>query len=190
MQSVKEQLDTGTLGEPGLLRIHSWESADPADPIQQTPCVREIDLACWLFRQSPTQVYAVASSSEVLPETNDYTQVHLGFANGGMSLIDKCRSLPAGDSYFSLSMIGSTGAAYADDHRNMQLSFRGGRPSAVNTGQEIAEAVLELQEFIDAIEQDREPSITIADVKTTAQVTMAITESLESKQPVSLEPGP
>ena len=43
-----------------------------------------------------------------------------------MALIDCAQTLPQGDGYFSLSLIGSTGAAYADSHHNRQLLYGGG----------------------------------------------------------------
>ncbi|MEC8690236.1 MAG: hypothetical protein VX016_01635, partial [Verrucomicrobiota bacterium] len=56
--------------------------------------------------------------------------VHLGFKCGGMALIDFTNSLPDGDNYESLCLIGAKGAAYADDHRNRNLFFNGGAPEA------------------------------------------------------------
>ena len=47
-----------------------------------------------------------------------------------MALIDFTNSLPDGDNYESLCLIGSKGAAYADDHRNRNLFFNGGAPEA------------------------------------------------------------
>ena len=44
-----------------------------------------------------------------------YVHVHLGFPEGGMALMDDAQTLSGGDGCFSLSMIGSTGAAYAND---------------------------------------------------------------------------
>ena len=43
-------------------------------------------------------------------------QVHLGFADGGMALIDINSSVPVGDDYYSLSLIGADGSAYVAAH--------------------------------------------------------------------------
>ncbi len=108
---VYQTCAAGKLGAAGLLRIHLWQSvADRADEL----LAEQLDLAIWLFgRQTPETTYTVSRPG--------YTQVHLGFAPTGMALIDLDTSLPAGNDYYSLSLIGSTGAAYADDHRNMNL---------------------------------------------------------------------
>src|SRR5205085_8908378 len=113
----------------------------------------EIDLACWLFGQPPSEVYAAGRPP-------DYAQLHLGFPGGGMALIDYARTLPPGDAYFSLSLIGSAGAAYADDHHNMQLLFGRGHPRALNTGQGDGRLLAQLQEFVTAVAENREPSAT------------------------------
>ena len=129
-QAVKNALAEGKLGDPGLLRMHRWSQPsgpNSANDIVLGGSVVGIDLAIWLFGESPTEVYAVGRPG--------YAQVHLGFPDGGMALIDDVRTLPNGDGYLSLSLIGSSGAAYADDHHNRNLLFQGGDPSAIDTGQ-------------------------------------------------------
>ena len=61
-------------------------------------------------------------------------------------------TLPEGDGYFSLSLIGSAGAAYADDHHNTQLLYAGGHAAALKTGESEFEELAQLQEFVNAIE--------------------------------------
>ncbi len=100
-QEVKAALTDGKLGEPGLLRMHRWTKSTAhhdANSIMMRQTVDGIDLAIWLFDEMPTEVYAVSCPS--------YVQVHLGFADGGMALIDDAQTLPDGDGYFSLSLIG------------------------------------------------------------------------------------
>ena len=112
-QLIRQQLDAGKLGEPGLIRIHRWEPTIAAQG-------RDLDLVLWYMGKSPTVVYAI--------ETPAFTQVHLGFPNGAMALLDHAHCLPVGDTYYCLSLIGSAGAAYADDHQNVQLVYSGSTP--------------------------------------------------------------
>jgi predicted dehydrogenase len=175
LRVVKESLDAGRLGEPGLLRVHHWQPAG----LPTGGLVPEADLACWLFGQHPTEVYA---ASHQLPDGPNYVQLHLGFSRGGMALIDHARTLPPGDSYFSLSLIGSAGAAYADDHHNTQLLFGGGHPVGLLTGQADATALAQLQEFVSAIQAGREPSVTGADWLRAAKVAEAAAESAATGQ--------
>lgn len=149
--------------------------------------VREIDLACWLFARRPDVVYAVGlRDSSPHSDDFDYVQLHLGFAAGGMAVIDYAETLPQGDGYFSLSLIGSTGAAYADDHHDMQLLYGGGHPSALHTGEADLPVLAQLQEFIDAIEKHREPLITGADGLRAIEVAEAAAVALATGQAVRL----
>ena len=112
IQQVKQSLDEGKLGDQGLLRIHRWEeTSTTSDDVLAT----ELDLALWLFARHPTEICGVQRTA--------YVQAHLGFPGGGMALVDVDSAIPAGNSYYSLSLIGSRGAAYADDHHNMNLVF-------------------------------------------------------------------
>ena len=183
-QEIKAALTDGKLGEPGLLRMHRWtESTDQSntDDIVMNQTVDGIDLAIWLFDGMPTEVYAISRPS--------YVQVHLGFADGGMALIDDARTLPSGDGYFSLSLIGSTGAAYADDHHNRNLLFRGGDPNAIETDQGSIHLTSQLQEFVAAIEEQREPAANGVDGQTALQVAEAAVASLESRQALRMIGG-
>jgi predicted dehydrogenase len=211
VQTVKESLDAGRLGQPGLLRIHRWEGEAPAElwaasagasPAQPAgfgtgsnrdggtlvDLIREIDLACWLFGHRPAQVYAVGRrQSHAQLDDWDYVQLHLGFPNGGMALVDYSLTLPPGDGYFSLSMIGSAGAAYADDHHNVQLLYGGGHASALLTGQGDKAMLLQLQAFIDTVEENRAPLITGADGLLAIQVSEAAAESIASREMTKVE---
>jgi predicted dehydrogenase len=106
-----------------------------------------------------------------------------------MALIDDAQTLPGGDGYFSLSLIGSTGAAYADDHHNRNLLFRGGDPRAIETGQGSLHLTAQLQEFVAAIEEQREPATTGADGQAALQVAEAAVASLQSRQALRLIGG-
>lgn len=183
-QAVKNTLAEGKLGEPGLLRLHRWSQPsgpNSADDIVLGGSVDGIDLAIWLFDGMPTEVYAVGRQS--------YAQVHLGFPDGGMALIDEARTLPNGDGYLSLSLIGSTGAAYADDHHNRNLVFQGGDPNAIDTGQDSAMLTTQLEEFVSAVEERREPAASGAENRTALQVAEAAVTSLQSQQALQLNGG-
>jgi len=183
-QAVKTALTDGKLGEPGLLRMHNWRAStdqSDANDIVMGQAVDGIDVAIWLFDGKPTEVYAVSRSG--------YVHVHLGFPDGGMALIDNAQTLPGGDGYFSLSMIGSTGAAYADDHHNRNLLFQGGNPSAIETGQGTSGITAQLQEFVTAIEEGREPAASGADSQAALKVAEAAVASLQSQQALQLIGG-
>ena len=120
---LKQSLDAGELGQLGLLRMHLWKQKE-SNGLQEM--VHAIDLALWFFDDFPEHIHGTASIENGVK----CLLVHLGFKCGGMALIDFTNSLPDGDNYESLCLIGSKGAAYADDHRNRNLFFNGGAPEA------------------------------------------------------------
>jgi len=177
IQVVKRSLDTDKLGEPCLLRTHRWLPPKATPESIAESILPDTDLACWMFGSAPEKIWTLQS-----PNNPDYIQFHLGFANDGMAMIDIAASLPAGDSYFSLSMIGSTGAAYADDHHNMNLLYSGGQPNALRTSQGRTDLIGQLQEFVDAIGEQREAAVTLADTFRAAAVAAQVIESAQTKQ--------
>ena len=200
VQTVRQKLVGGQLGQPGLVRIHRWEGRTTGDRIQQQEheqrqggtlrgaLVRDIDLATWLLERRPQQVFAVGRNlaESAGDRTWDYVQLHLGCDDGAMAVIDYCGTLPPGDGYYSLSVIGSTGAAYADDHHNMQLLYRGGSPTALKTAQGNQHILAELQEFLAAIEESREPSSSGRAGRRVVQVAEAAEESIATGQAIRL----
>lgn len=177
IQSVKHSLEAGKLGQAGLMRIHRWLPTYKCGISNAERILPDADLACWMFGDAPETVWSLQSAANP-----DYIQFHLGFANEGMAMIDIAGSLPSGSDYFSMTMIGGTGAAYADDHHNMNLLYNGGHPNALRTSQGKAYLIRELQEFVDAIIEKRKPSVTPADTAMAVEVVKRIVDSAESRQ--------
>jgi predicted dehydrogenase len=171
---IRQQLDAGKLGEVGLVRLHRWEPAAAKGGL-----LRDLDLVLYFVGKLPERAYAV--------EAGPFVQVHLGFPGGGMALLDHFTALPPGDGYASLSVIGSTGAAYADDHHNSQLLYQGGPARAVRTGEGNRYLVGLLEEFAAALRTGRDLSASVADWRRLLSVSDAVSKSLASRQAVALE---
>ena len=182
-QLIRKQLG-GSLGEPGLIRSHRWEptpSAAAETGALPDPLIRDLDVALWLAGRVPDRVFAV----EQKDAAGRYIQVHLGFRHGGMALLDYAGTLPPGDGYSSLSVIAASGAAYADDHQNAQLLFRGGHPQAIRTDECAGQLAAVAQEFVDALRGGRE--LPASDWTAVLAVAGAVTESLATGRAVVLE---
>jgi hypothetical protein len=104
-----------------------------------------------------------------------------------MALLACSSALPAGDDYRSLSVIGSAGAAYADDHQNMQLIYRGRHPQAIRAEEGIRQWVNITQDFVDALSSGRDLSSSFLDWQRASAVAQAVEQSLVSRQAISLE---
>ena len=111
-QLIRQQFDTGKLGEVGLIRVHRWEprGSASADDVHGLPAslLRDLDVVLWLIGHSPDAVYAVEQTdSNPSNSRGRFLQVHLGFPSGAMALLDFADRLPPGEGYQSLSLIGS-----------------------------------------------------------------------------------
>ncbi len=153
IRQVQQRHAGGHLGEPGLLRIHHWRPEQ--QPVWELG-FGEVDLALWLFRAMPVRQHSLA-----LPE---YLQLHLGFPNDGMAVIDVAANRPGSDPYYSLHLIGSEGAAYADDHHNAHLLMdqRGTRAVLQGRNERLA-VVAMMEEFASGLREKRAWSVTLAD---------------------------
>ena len=78
-------------------------------------------------------------------------QVHLGFPGGAMALLAHAGGPHLAAGYSSFSVIGASGAAYADDHANEPLLFTGGAAHAVRASAGVQALAAMVQNFVDAI---------------------------------------
>jgi UDP-N-acetyl-2-amino-2-deoxyglucuronate dehydrogenase len=198
--AMKGALDSGKLGVPALLRVHCWEPRGTGEPDRWTAIhhrdfgeirsqvIQQLDLAAWMFQQSPADAFAVGQGKNAEKTAwPDYLQIHLGFPGGGMALISLSRSLPAGDGYWSASLIGSTGAVYADDHQQTQLLFRGDHPRGIKGNEMVPAIVAQLHDFQQAIATQRDPAIPAEEMKIALSLADAVWNSLATHQPIRLE---
>lgn len=158
--AIKQRVAAGKLGATGLVRLHRWRPRPVAPDLSENTLrdylASDLDLVAWIFGSLPQAIYAQARAGE--GDRWDYVQLHLQMNDGGMALIDHASTLPGETGYASLSVIGARGAAYADDHRNQQLLYRGERPTAVRTGEPEWIAVRDgLAEFAFSIAEGRDP---------------------------------
>ena len=97
-----------------------------------------------------------------------------------MALIDYASRFPEGDGYQSLSVIGSAGAAYVDDHQNMQLLFRGGRSQAVRAEESGRRHSAALQERVASLQAGHGVAACIAEWHNVLNVVESVQRSTHS----------
>ena len=112
----------------------------------------DIEIAVRLFGSLPERLFTLGDF-----ESTGYIQIHLGFPGGGMAVIDYSRGLPGHADYDSLSVIGSSGAAYADDHHNSHLLYSSDGPRAVLEEGQPYDPVFEVADFARAVRQETKP---------------------------------
>ena len=111
--AVCAALEAGELGRTGLIRLHSWRVSEQGEEAATAALRDAVDAVLRLAGTEPEAVHAAGDGACLL--------IHLGFAGGGMALLDLATS-PA-EPYDSLTVIGADGAAHAEDHRNVQLLY-------------------------------------------------------------------
>ncbi len=105
--------EAGELGRTGLIRLHAWRVGEPGDGDVGAAVRDAVDTVLQIAGSGAELVHAMGDEACLL--------AHLGFAGGGMALLDLATS--PGRPYESLTVIGADGAAHADDHRNVQLLY-------------------------------------------------------------------
>ena len=173
--SIREALDADHLGTPGLVRIHHWANhSNQSRARLWQMIVREVDSTCWFFGGQPDVVYGQSNVSESEPVG---ITVHLGFESG-MAIVD-C-AFHAGGPFYTSSMIGSKGAAYADDHHNTNLLLSNGKTEGVHVRGTDA-WLRQLDAFASCIQSGAsDPSI--GEVKRAITVCHAAIQSAESNR--------
>lgn len=200
VMAMRQSLQAGQLGVPGLLRLHRWQSATTTPPAGQMTAgrswLRDLDLMCWLMGGVPERVYALrqtppsaAAAGSLLADLSGLPagtlQLHCGWKHGGMALLDFSDQLPAGDGYQSLMLIGSSGAAWQDDHQNRQLVLRGGPAQTVLDDTHWPAVAGLLQAFVDHVASAAEWAAAVADWSAVLQLAGLIEQSCRSGQAVA-----
>ena len=111
--AVCAAVEAGELGRTGLIRLHAWRVSEQGEEAATAALRDAVDAVLRLAGTEPEAVHAAGDGACLL--------IHLGFAGGGMALLDLATS-PA-EPYDSLTVIGADGAAHAEDHRNVQLLY-------------------------------------------------------------------
>jgi hypothetical protein len=172
-QLVCGQLDR--LGEPGLVRLRRWSAV-----VLPPHLLRDLDSVIDLIGRSLEVVWASGAIGDLL-------QVHLGFHGGAMALIDHAAGRAVGD-HSSLSVIASSGAAYADDHANQQLLFTpSGAARALRGSEDVLASAAMVQSFVDSVAAGADLSADLTAWRRVLGVYRAVKNSLAWGRAVKVE---
>lgn len=190
LRLIFDELRGSKLGQFGLIRSHRWESTPGLRSVDTfhlpAPLVRDLELMLWLTDQTPTVVFAAEHSAQH-GDTRGTIHVHLGFADGGMVLMDYADCLLPGDGYQSLSTICANGAMYVDDHPNRQLAYLGGLAQATPTDEGALPFVTLIQQFVTGLSAHSSIESGLARWEQTCALADSVRQSLDRRSPVAFD---
>ena len=203
---AKEQIDAGKIGKPYLVKA---TGLDPEALVES--CIKfsktsggifidaashDIDLMRWFLGGEITEVYAAGTTFKH-PEFAENGDTETGMAmlkldNGTVAFLHVGRTAPHGY-HTETEIVGTEGhlriAGVPWKDRTMIYDQYGARQEIIeNFPQRFAEAyLLEMVDFIDCIQKDRKPELTVYDGTKATIVTYAITDSFHSGKAVQVK---
>ncbi len=201
-RKVRQVIASGKVGTPHILRITSRDPAPPppeyikvSGGIFLDMTIHDFDMARYLIGEEVTEVYAVGGVL-VDPRIGEAGDVDtaitvLRFASGALGTIDNSRQAVYGYDQ-RVEVFGSAGAVTVSNKLpdSTVVSDAGGVHGALPLYfflERYAESFLvEMQEFVEALRQDKTPPVTGMDGRAPVLIGLAATKSLRENRPVKL----
>lgn len=202
--AIYENVRAGAIGEPQLVKITSRDpDLLPHELIKRIGgllfdfTMHDFDMARYMMGSNITEVYAKGGTliDPTLTEINDVDTlaIVLQFENGGFALIDNSRRAVYGYDQ-RVEVFGSEGLLKAENVSESTVEYYGKKsekrknplPSFIERYREAY--IAEMQFFIRALLEERELLATGIDVIMAQRVAVAAQKSLETGQPVAVDP--
>ena len=117
LKNTLDLLRTGNFGHCGINRLHIWMNKSYCSSVVSEPNIyRLIDIANSISISKARSFLVMKSKIE-----KNFLQIHCLHEDHSTSLISNFVSDSQYSNYFSLTIVGSDGAIYADDHQNIHL---------------------------------------------------------------------
>jgi len=184
--ALKQMIAEGKMGEPILLEFHreNRRGENISDVgIVKDASVHDIDTACWLFGEAPKVVYARVGAMYVPLEHEDFATILLGFSGQKTAFLVTNWITP--NRVRTLSAVFSGGVVDVD-FVTQQTSIHEGAATTVPTRAVQEPLMLELKEFVTAIQEKRQPLVTGKDGLNVIRVAEAVLASSSSGAPIHL----
>ena len=200
--AVQQQVASGALGDPHIIRI---TSRDPAPPPAEYVAgsggmfldmtIHDFDMARFLSSSEVTEVHAYGAVL-VDPEIGkagdiDTAVISLKFANGALGIIENSRKAVYGYDQ-RVEVFGAKGTAMADNNTptSMVVLNESGtirdKPLYFFLERYKTAFVAEMQAFVDAIREDKPTLVSGKDGLVPVLIAMAAKESLKTGKPVQV----
>ena len=184
--ALKQMIAEGKMGEPILLEFHreNRRGENISDVgIVKDASVHDIDTACWLFGEAPKVVYARVGAMYVPLEHEDFATILLGFSGQKTAFLVTNWITP--NRVRTLSAVFSGGVVDVD-FVTQQTSIHEGAATTVPTRAVQEPLMLELKEFVTAIQEKRQPLVSGKDGLNVIRVAEAVLASSSSGAPIHL----
>jgi UDP-N-acetylglucosamine 3-dehydrogenase len=186
---LKKLIDQGRLGEPILLEFHreNRRGSNVVDVgIVKDASVHDIDTACWLFNEEPRSVFARVGRILAPLKTEDFATILLGFSGQRTAFLLTNWVTP--NRVRTLTAVFTEGVVDVDFvSQQTRMHEANGTTIPMRGVQE--PLMLELKEFIAAIEEKRKPLVSGEDGLRTTRVAEAVLASSSSGAPIFLKEG-
>jgi UDP-N-acetylglucosamine 3-dehydrogenase len=182
--ALKQMIAEGKMGSPILLEFHreNRRGENISDVgIVKDASVHDIDTACWLFGESPKVVYARVGTMYVPLEHEDFATILLGFSGQKTAFLVTNWITP--NRVRTLSAVFSGGVVDVD-FVTQQTSIHEGAATTVPTRPYQEPLMLELKEFVAAVQENRQPLVTAKDGLNALRVAEAVLASSSSGTPI------
>ena len=199
---VRELVVSGKIGAPHVLRITSRDPAPPplayvkvSGGIFLDMTIHDFDMARFLTGSEVEEVYAIGAAL-VDPEIGragdvDTCVITMRLQNGVLATIDNSRKAAYGYDQ-RVEVFGSEGMATVsnrtpDNHIYVNTEgVHSSKPQYFFLDRYQESYVLEMQEFVDCVRQNREPSVSGRDGLAPALIGLAAAKSLRERRPVQI----
>jgi myo-inositol 2-dehydrogenase/D-chiro-inositol 1-dehydrogenase len=200
--AVQEQIASGALGEPHIIRITSRDPAPPpaeyvasSGGLFMDMTIHDFDMARFLCGSEVTEVHAYGAVL-VDPEIGkagdiDTAVISLKFANGALGIIENSRKAVYGYDQ-RVEVFGAKGTAMADNNTptSMIVLNESGtirdKPLYFFLERYKTAFVVEMQAFVDAIREDKPTLVSGKDGLVPVLIAMAAKESLKTGKPAQV----
>ena len=200
--AVQDQIASGALGEPHIIRITSRDPAPPpaeyvtsSGGLFMDMTIHDFDMARFLCGSEVTEVHAYGAVL-VDPEIGkagdiDTAVISLKFANGALGIIENSRKAVYGYDQ-RVEVFGAKGTAMADNNTptSMIVLNESGtirdKPLYFFLERYKTAFVAEMQAFVDAIREDKPTLVSGKDGLVPVLIAMAAKESLKTGKPVQV----
>jgi UDP-N-acetylglucosamine 3-dehydrogenase len=183
---LKQMIAGGKMGEPILLEFHreNRRGENISDVgIVKDASVHDIDTACWLFGEVPKVVYARVGAMYVPLEHEDFATILLGFSGQKTAFLVTNWITP--NRVRTLSAVFSGGVVDVD-FVTQKTSIHEGAATTVPAKPFQEPLMLELKEFVTALQERRQPLVTGKDGLNVTRVAEAVLASSSSGTPIYL----